>query len=312
MGLIAGGQVDLARLGVVRAEVDVRSGDDVGDAVAIEVIGAGAEGVVEVAEPLHPEAARHAVRLAGAFSARSFHAMFSERARPPCRRRTTPPAPNRPMSSSATPLGPALLMNARMMFASSSVSKSFQSPGRSAVFGCAIGSVTAGPRTARRRGPATAAPAGAPPARPGTFATPPAAPQHRRTATPARRSAVAAARCAPARRRRAKPVALRLPPLRVEDDRVGGHVTFVEGHEDALHAAVGGLLGAQQNACLAAAGTSERRRRTPRPGMPRSRMSQPPAGCLGVPVISPFGRAPVGITERPPPGQSRPRESSSG
>ena len=55
-------KVDLTASGVVRPVEHVRSGDDVLHVVVIDVGGARSPRVVEVAEPLHPEVARHFLR----------------------------------------------------------------------------------------------------------------------------------------------------------------------------------------------------------------------------------------------------------
>ena len=138
------------------------------------------------------------------------------------------------------------------MLASSTSSIVFQSPARSPCDGRGIGDGDAAghlrergpaPRPRRRGAPAAAAAGAAPGTAPGRRL------RRRRRRRDAQLSAAG----------RPQPFARRLVALRVERDAIGAEVALGQRHEDALQPAVGRLLGAQQDAGLAARGAAERR-----------------------------------------------------
>ena len=122
------------------------------------------------------------------------------------------------------------------MFASSTTSIVFQSPARRPVFGRGIGdAIPPGNGGDRRRAPCAGG-----------------CSRRRRVWRRQRHAQLSAARSS-------QPFFRCLISLAIQRHAIRGEVPFVQRHEDALQAAVGCPLGAQQHARLAARGASERR-----------------------------------------------------
>ena len=180
---------------------------------------------------------------------------------------------------------PASLRNARRMLASSTSSIVFQSPARRPVFGRGIGDAIPPGNGGRPGGPPARAPAAGGAGFGGGNAT--------RKLSAARPS---------------QPFFRCLRALAIERHAIRGEVAFVQRHEDALQAAVGRPLGAQQHAGLAARRASERGEDSDVLIGPIRQQPAAGRGCRRADDLAVLG-APGALSDRLPTGEARTGEN---
>ena len=274
-------QVDLPAAAVVGSEVEVRPGDDVEHAVVVEVVRTRAPAEIEVAEPLHAEAAGDLL-----LRARSQREILERDVLEPHFRGATHIQRDRPIPPGVVIGNPARAGVVDKRPDDVGVEEDLQIVPLSRVE----------PGVRRRYGQLRSGSAAS-----ASRSSPSSAWWHRRRRGGGRwrrRDADLAAA------RKTKRGPLQFAAAGVERDGVGRHIALVQREEDALQAAAVGLLGPQQDAGLATGGALERREESR--VLIRAVEDEPTTGgTLGnAGDLSLFG-APVSITLRMPPRERR-------